>query len=186
MISDARRSPVRQRERIRNVYGYALVLVMIALFFVADAVNGAYVDLARGITGGQPQGMAIAGWLFFFAPFGALWGLVFRDQKLETPLGYVLGTAVVLLVPLVLNFMPTSENTSLAEIVSGPGGTDLILGLRNGALAGIVPLVVAPIAAFSDRAQTAAGGEEALRRALTVCFTAFVIVTLTVAVVLAG
>ncbi|MEU4423934.1 hypothetical protein AB0F81_25160 [Actinoplanes sp. NPDC024001] len=142
----------RGRDRLRAGAGYAYLLCWFGLFVTGHHVAGAYVDLARRLTGGRSWGMAISGWLIFVVPVVALGVLALisdreSGKRWRLPL---IGLAVAM-VPVLLNLIPTGADFDLADLVSGAGGADFILGLRNGALAAVVPLVVVPFVAFNER-----------------------------------
>lgn len=150
----------RRKDTLRGWAGVLAMFGIAVLFYTSDHVAGAYVDLARWITGGQPWGMAISGWLILFAPFAVIGALALiwpreAGKKWRYPLLGLLGA----LTPVALSLVPVGEGFDLAYLVSGTGGTDFIIGLRNGGLAGIVPLVVVPFVVRVKRIREAIGTE---------------------------
>jgi hypothetical protein len=175
----------RRRDRVREWSRWLLGFAWFGLFFAGDHIAGWYVDLIRLITFGSPWGMAIGGWLIYFAPFAALGVFaLLKEKKVAERWQHVLIGFVTLMVPFLLHLMPATEDWDLVDIVSGAGGSDFIIGLRNGGLAGIVPLVVVPFIVAGKRLRERLGAENLLNM-LVVWVAAFAGATLIAAITLA-
>ncbi|MEV6299397.1 hypothetical protein AB0M02_08335 [Actinoplanes sp. NPDC051861] len=178
---------LRQRwRRIRIGYGLLLAGGFAALIWFAGAIISGYAGLARAVTGGEPWGMAIAGWLLVFAPFGVVLALAMMgSERLETKPAWALGVLLAALVPLAVYATPYPERLDLAHLVGGPGGAGFIAGLRNGALAGVVSLLVAgDIGRDGDDGDSDARAER--RMSFLIGLGTFALATLAAATVLAG
>jgi hypothetical protein len=172
-------------EKVRDASGVLLLVGWVALFFVADEIGRAWIELARGVTGGNAQGMAVAGWAIYFTPFGALLGLVARGLRLDNPVAYVLGTLVAVLTPLAWHLAPTEFNGDLREMISGPGGGGFVSGLLNGALGGIVSVTLVAVFAVSDQVRESIRADAGARWTVIGGISLFAVATLIAAVILA-
>jgi hypothetical protein len=115
------------------------------LFAVRETTARAWVDGARLLTGGQPAGMAVAGWLTIFAVFGLIWAVVLLRKRVHRAWLYTLGVAAVALSPTAVALFPL-EGYRIVHLISGPGGSAFVHGMRWAAPAGFVPALVVPFA----------------------------------------
>ncbi|GAA4923069.1 hypothetical protein [Actinoplanes utahensis] len=171
-------------ERNRKWATFALIALLIGLFAAGKFTVAAYAGLARLVSGGHTGVMAVSGWLLFLAPFVLVWLIVlFTTQSSARKRTAVCIGMLFLLVPSILPVYPGDTNHWLADAVSGPGGSAVVTGMRNGFLAGLAPSLVAPFVLFNDALKESLG-ERVRLIALAVPVMAFVIATLIAAVVL--
>ncbi|WP_433793417.1 hypothetical protein [Actinoplanes sp. CA-252034] len=115
------------------------------LFAVRETTARAYVDGVRGLTGGNPQAMAIAGWVIVFAVFGLGWALVLLWKRVHRGWCYTIGAAAVAVSPTALVLFPF-DDFPIVHLISGAGGAAFVHGMRWAAPAGVIPVLVVPFA----------------------------------------
>jgi hypothetical protein len=167
-------------ERNRTWAPYPLTVLLIGLFFTGRWTVMAYVELFRLIGGGATAVMAAGGWLLYIAPFALLWAVIVTTGRAKNCL-----VALLLLTPVTLSVFPGDTNHWLGEAVSGPGGNAFVVGMRNGALAGIVTSFTVPFVLANDRLRNHFG-ERTLGWMLAAPIGALLIATLFAAITLAA
>jgi hypothetical protein len=115
------------------------------LFAVRENTARAWVDGSRTLTDGNPAGMAIAGWLIIFVVFGLVWAVVLLRNRVRRGWLYTIGAAAVALSPTAVALFPLVD-FPIVHLISGPGGSGFVNGMRWAAPAGIIPLLVVPFA----------------------------------------
>jgi hypothetical protein len=119
------------------------------LFAVRETTARAWVGGARGLTGGDPQGMAVAGWVVIFTVFGLAWAVVLLWKRVHRGWLYAIGAVAVALSPTALALFPLAD-FPIVHLISGPGGGAFVHGMRWAAPAGIIPILVVPFALAKD------------------------------------
>jgi hypothetical protein len=166
---------------LATVAGGALFLLWVFAFL---ALSHIYVDAARTITDGDPDGMAAAGWLIFFAAAAGVLVLVLIRGRVPKFWTWTIGALVALLATPAWNLTPTG-GSGLIEAASGPGGSGFITGTRWGLAAAAVLLVIAVHVQARNRAKDFYVRHSMLRWAIGTALV-FAAATLVTAVVRAG
>ncbi|BEL09884.1 hypothetical protein Q0Z83_080750 [Actinoplanes sichuanensis] len=133
-------------ERNRTWAPYPLTVLLIGLFFTGRWTVKAFVELFRLVSGGDTAVMSAAGWVFYMIPFALVWTVILTSGRAKNCL-----VILVFLTPVTLSMFPGDTNYWLAEAVSGPGGNAFVVGMRNGALAGIITSFTVPFVLANDR-----------------------------------
>ncbi|GGN38696.1 hypothetical protein FHR83_006875 [Actinoplanes campanulatus] len=138
--------------------GFILILLSIvvayyALFPVAlHVLSDAYVSLARSATAGNPRGMAVAGWLLFVITAFSILALTLTRHRLSRPWARTIVAVSAILAITAWNLLPL-RGSGLVETVDGPGGSGFITGVRWGAPAAGLLLMIAAHVQFRKRAK---------------------------------
>ncbi|MEU8663672.1 hypothetical protein [Actinoplanes philippinensis] len=136
---------------------FLLPPVGIAVYFVVFPVllavfSDAYVTLACSATGGNPRGMAAAGWLLFITTAAGVLALTLIRGRVSR--GWLYGVrAVVAVLAFPAWYLLPLRGSGLVETVGGPGGSGFITGARWGAPAAGLLLIIAIHVSTRQRAR---------------------------------